>query len=260
MTKQKRKWLIPETKTLSSDQRKAYWENNHSRHGYEPVWSVTNDEQLNKRIISELDAVEETRCILVPGCGSLGKLERAIIDEFPDVERITCVDHDTVVEVARTANPDPHIEYVAGDISCLSYTEEFDVCVVINAILSDSDSENRKILESCFHAIKSGGLLLGLFPTIFAAVDIAHLEENRERLKLVDLERSLCFEDKQEAQQIFYTPLRLRYILKEAGFHLELMEIYFCDGPYFQEKTNRVYGISDSDICVYELLVRAAKL
>ena len=117
----------------------------------------------------------------------------------------------------------------------LGFEEQWDVVVNVNGILSERDEENRDILDSCFRALKPGGVLLGMFPTIFSAPYISYVDNDPDWLEVVDLERSAYYEDKQKLWQIFYTPLRLRRVLIESGFKLKKMEIFFCDSDYFLE-------------------------
>ena len=114
----------------------------------------------------------------------------------------------------------PRVVYCGKDTKVLQLEPEFDAAVVVNSILSDSDTDNRAMLRSVYEAIRPTGFLVGLFPTIFAAADIGFCEEReRWRLELVDLPHSrYCFDEHIGATHILYTPLRLRAILREAGF------------------------------------------
>src|SRR4029079_19134286 len=96
---------------------------------------------------------------------------------------------------------------------------------------SGTPHDNRAMLKSVHAALKPNGLLVGLFPRIFAPADIGFCEEReRWRLELVDLSNSrYCFYEFAKTTHILYTPLRLRAILHEAGFVAPSMEIFFCE-------------------------------
>lgn len=70
------------------------------------------------------------------------------------------------------------------------------------------------------------------------------------------LENSTLFEKKQKMHQIFYTPLRLHQVFKEAGFMRDRMEICFFDSERMMEETERYYKLPKvSGLCIWELLV-----
>ncbi len=254
------KWIITPKKTLSDQERQAYWENTHVAENYETVWSMTEDPVLRHKLTAEIRSHSKHEKILIPGCGSRTVLERHFIESLADISAIYCTDYPGVIEVAAGYYQHAKVHYEARDSQDLGFETEFDVVVIVNSVLSESDAENRAILRSCYRSLKTGGVLIGLFPTIFAAVDIAYLEPSRQRLECVDLERSALYETQQNLWQIFYTPLRLRQIIKEAGYHLDKTEIFFCDSPYFLEHSKQYYGLEDPDNVVYELLVVAQKL
>jgi hypothetical protein len=118
------------------------------------------------------------------------------------------------------------------------------------------------MLRSVHAALNPKGLLVGLFPTIFAPTDIGLCEEReRWRLELVDLSNSrYCFDEYARTTNILYTPLRLRRILREAGFGALSMEIFFCDSPCLRSEASRVYGLEGEDLVLYELLITARKV
>lgn len=79
--------------------------------------------------------------------------------------------------------------------------------VIVNSIVSEDDRENRQMLRSCTQALRPGGLLAGFFPTVFANLDIGHLDENAEWLRRSDLPTNTFYEAAHDATQIFYTDL-----------------------------------------------------
>lgn len=251
------KWLIEPSEELSPAARRSYWETVHVDDDYDSVWSMTEDAGVRARLVEELSKAGSPGRIVIPGCGSRTLLERDLAAAFPDAD-VYGTDFPAVVAAAARFEH-PRVHYVARDSADLGWSDEIDAVVVVNSILSESDAENRAILESCCRSLRPGGVLVGFFPTVFAAADIASLSRSREMMSQVNLERSSFFERKQQLEQIFYTPLRLRVALREAGFELDRIELYFCESDYFLRHGREYYGLEDDDLVIYEHLVVARK-
>ncbi|GAB2198502.1 class I SAM-dependent methyltransferase [Sessilibacter sp. MAH4] len=253
-----RKWLIENEGKLTDIQRESYWKNTHLNENYETVWSMTDDHKVREKLIREIEIFENSK-ILIPGCGSRVTLQNQIAMMVDEVEEILCTDFADVIDKAKLNDNHIKIKYDVRNSQKLGFRDEWDIIIVVNSILSENDEENRNILESCFESLKPGGFLVGMFPTIFATLDMGYLEENSEFLNRVDAVKSSYREDKQGLWQIFYTPLRLRRIMLESGFDLKKMEIFFCDSEYFIEHSREYYGIQDPDMVIYELFISAQK-
>ena len=255
------KWLL-KGKTQSPAQRRAYWEQNHED-GYKDVFSVTEDPALRAYIVDALADLPSHQKILIPGCGSKGLLEQSIAVSLPGCQHVLCTDFAKVVGIPAAANKNALIEYRGIDSGKLDMKGQFDAIVVVNSILSDNDSENRKILKSCLKALKPGGSLIGFFPTVFCALDFAitsKLPEWKSYLQNnVDLETQSEHEEPQNVRQTFYSPLLLNQILKEAGFKDRKMGVYFFDSAFFHRQSQALYGITDTDLTVYEFFVTAKR-
>jgi len=256
------RWAIPDAAGATPEER--YWPSSHRDSGYSDVFSVTEDPVLQTRIFVELrrylaDFHGPVR-VLVPGCGSRAVLEPLLATQFPNAN-IVATDFRAVVELAaERAGPAPRLQYEARDSRQLGYQSQFDAAVVINSILSGIDSDNRAMVSSIASALKPGGFFIGLFPTIFAAIDIAECEPaERWRKQLIDIRNSRYYEETQGRSQIFYTPLRLRQIFKEAALVDLVIEIYFCDSEHMLREADRIYGLHGEDLVLYEMLVRARK-
>jgi SAM-dependent methyltransferase len=253
------KWEINQNNTLSKEEREQYWENKHCNENYKTVWSMTDDKAVRQKIIDTLSNHINVSKILIPGSGSKVLLQNEIAHQYPD-SFILCTDFKNVISIAEKQQNANNIKYEARDSANLGFDKEWDVVVIVNSILSESHTENREILASCYKALKPGGILVGFFPTIFAGVDIANLESNDQRiLNYVDIKNSSFYEAKQNIWQIFYTPLRLRFLLRETGFINFRMEIFFCDSEYFINQSREYYGIDDPDLPIYEHFVIAHK-
>lgn len=251
------KWLIDFDDGLDAAQRQELWERQHASGYGENVWSVTEDKTIRDRLISKIEGLNQFSRILIPGCGSEVHLQNDLARRLPNVERIMCTDHEGVVGLAMQKESDPLVTYESRKSTDLGWEDYWDVVVAVNSVLSASDTENRQILRSCHEALRPGGAIVGYFPTIFAAFEIQSIDA-RAITGAIDVHKCLFYEERQRMHQIFYSPLRLRRILKEAGFRLDLMEIVFFDSEeHFADESKRYYGMDDPDLAVYELLVVA---
>jgi len=251
------KWPVNGGDGMSQDQRRAYWESEHADHDYEGVFSISQDEGV---IGPCVDAITRAGChrVIVAGCGSNVALQQAIAERVPQLESVTGVDFPGVVEVAARRTDDPRIGYVGADIAVDGCGVSGDCVVTINSVLSDVDDENRALLRRFREALPAGGLLAGFFPTIFTPVELGYLQPDRRMLDQVNLEECRFSEEKQGLTQIFYSPLRLRAVLREAGFRLERMEVVFFDSPELADHARDYYRLGDDpDVLAWELFVEA---
>lgn len=253
-----RKWLIDEPPgRLQPDERARYWERVHQESDYADVYSLTDDRALRELLVADLREAGARR-ILIPGCGSRTALQREIVERLPGAS-LTCVDFAGVVEVAARRFSDARVEYRAADVTTLQVDEPYDAVVHVTSVVSESDTENRDIVQRTVAALKPGGLLLGVFPTVFATLDIAHTTNEVWRAERVDLPTSTYSEAKQAVSQIFYTPLRLRRIVREAGLTDVAMSLFFNDSPYLRSEGARHYDLQDEDAVLYHLYVRGRR-
>jgi hypothetical protein len=252
------KWEIPARPGRSRKESESYWVSVHRDDGYANVVSLTDDPGVRDRIVQTLTEYDARR-IIVPGAGSRTALQEHLVKSLPDLERLICTDFPGVIELAQAAFPHKAVEYCAVDSARLPWSGELDAAVVVNSILSDSDRENREMLAAIRNALRVGGVLVGFFPTAFASFEIAVISNDDERRATVDLERSTKYEPAQQDYQIFYTPLRLRMILREAGFQVEQMEVYFLDSDYFRASEGEwnQFTMDDDDLVIYEHYVVA---
>ncbi len=258
----KRKWLISPENEMSPEERETYWTAEHADDNFhKTVWGVTGDGNFLEKIVCELNSVPRRKSILIPGCGSKNTLQNHIAENVRGVEKIVCSDFKKIVEIARRKNNSEIISYEVKDSARLGYSGEFDIVLIVNSLVSESDAENRDIVRSCGEATVPGGILMAVVPTICAALEIAILDKSKQNwLDSINLERFSLYEQNQKVWQIFYPPLLLKRIMKEAGFKTRKMEICFFDSPYIREHTKEHYGIEDPDVCVYELFVVGEKV
>ncbi len=119
-----------------------------------------------------------------------------------------------------------------------------------------SDEENRALLRRFREALPVGGLMAGFFPTFFTPVEFGYLQSDRRMLDQVNLEERRFAEEQQGITQIFYSPLRLRAVLREAGFRLQRMGILLFDSPELAEHARTYYRLGDDpDVMAWVLFV-----
>ncbi|HAA32485.1 MAG TPA: hypothetical protein DCE56_38285 [Cyanobacteria bacterium UBA8553] len=135
----------------------------------------------------------------------------------------------------------------------------FDFILVVNSVLDRDDSTNRRMIQEFGKLLKPGGRIYGLFPTIFCGLEIEQLDPTWSHRGFAYLPSSGFFERRQSYRQIFYTPLRLNRIFKEAGLKRKQFEIFFCDSEFLSKNAEKIYNIDDSDIYIWEFIVRYEK-
>jgi methyltransferase family protein len=252
------KWLIPDPPgSLSPDARASYWEKLHAISDYDTVYSMTDDQALRSQIISDLSAFG-ARSILIPGCGSRTVLQEEIIQRLPQ-SRVTCLDFPRVVEIAKERFSHPNVTYIGHDVTTAHFSGGFDSVVHVTSVVSESDAENRQIMRATSEALRPEGLMLGVFPTIYATLDIAYTAGEQWRAKNVLLETSSYQESKQGIRQVFYTPLRLRRIAREVQLENICISIFFNDSEYLRSEGRKHYNLMDEDAILYHLYLRATR-
>jgi len=242
---------------MTQEARRAYWESEHRDNDYEGVFTVSQDEVVISRCV-EVAARRGSRTVVVAGCGSNVSIQQALLDRVPGVECVVGVDFPGVVEVAAGRLDDPRARWVGADIATQGCGETADLVITINSVLSDSDDENRGLLAAFRDAVPPGGVLAGLFASILAPLEMGYLQPDGAILDQVNLEECRFAERKQGITQIFYSPLRLRMVLAEAGFRLDRMEVVFLDSPELAQQARDYYGLgTDPDVMAWELFVEA---
>ncbi|QMU55687.1 MAG: hypothetical protein GKS04_00550 [Candidatus Mycalebacterium zealandia] len=212
------------------------------------------------KITAELGVLPRKKSILIPGCGSKDELQKHLAGNAPRIEKIVCCDFEKIVEIPHAKNRNEKISYEKNSTH-LGYEGEFDIVLVINSLISESDEENRDIVRSCSAALAPDGTFIAIVPTIGVAVEISTLDKTKKKwAELIDMEKFSLYEPNQKLWQIFYPPMMLRWILKESGLRTVKMEIVFFDLPEMLEKSKQHYGIEEEDAVIYELLVVAEKI
>ena len=131
----------------------------------------------------------------------------------------------------------------------------------MNSVLSSEDEINRQMLQEFYKALKPSGKLCGFFPSIFWDLELAYLSKSHACWLTdgsINLAESAASIKGENYRQIYYTPLRLNRIFKEAGFKRHNWEIYFFDSPLLTTALKENED-EDPDICEWGFLVRYQK-
>jgi SAM-dependent methyltransferase len=233
-----------------------YWRGVHEA-GYESVFSVTQDSALLAQII-EIVVRKKSAEVLIPGCGTFTHLQEALLGlGGSPVSSLVCTDFEHVTSLVRPRLQSSIVQFLGCQTQDLPFACKFDTAIVVNSIVSANDELNRLTIKRIVSALKPGGRLIALFPTVFDDIDLTSL--GHENQPVIDVPRNLIFESTQGVWQLAYSPLRLRLILKEAGLEVSEMRVVFLDSDDMLRRTREYYGIKDSDLPIWELLVEATK-
>lgn len=248
-----RKWLIEPNQKLTQQQRKKLWERIHCQDGYDQtIFTMMESRAVRQRVLEALQP-HSPRDVLVPGCGSRTHMEQDLVQQLP-IQQVRATDFKRVVQLAQKRFQHPRVHYEARDSTELPWQKCFDAVVNINAVVSESDRENRQILDRFHQSLRPDGIMVGFFPTVFSIVDMAFLDDPT-RLRRVDFQRSSFRSE--NFSQVFYTPLRLRQVLREVGFTIDRFELFFCDDEHGYHQTRKHHGTRDPDLLWYEHFIVA---
>ena len=238
------------------------WEADYARNASQcPYWSLLGDGPF---VDTLCDLVPEgVQRILIPGCGPNPAIQARLLSTRPELRQVVCIDlAQHAIQRAATAFSHSRLTYHVGDVRLPHHRATFDAAICVNSVLSSSDVSNRGVLSAVAAALKPGGRLIGIFPCIFAELEVSLLAEELGwfRNGLINLSRSTFHDPDHDTTQIFYTPLRLRAILHDAGFTSLQMNIHFCDTPYIRRLSRERYRLPDTPgLDIWELLVQAEK-
>lgn len=185
----------------------------------------------------------------------------------PEIRELYCTDFSQeAIDIAQSTwhSSSDRIKFEVLDSTKITelkpaLSNYFDFILVVNSVLDRDDSTNRRMIQEFGKALKPGGKLYGLFPTIFCGLEIEQLDPTWPHRGFAYLPSSGFYERRQSYRQIFYTPLRLNRIFKEAGLKRKRFEIFFCDSEFLSKNAEKIYNIDDPDIYVWEFIVRYEK-
>jgi SAM-dependent methyltransferase len=248
-------WRTPESSARTQSERRAWWEAEHRDHDYGNVFSITEDEKLLAEVIEAAGPDRDAELIVVPGCGSRTNFERALVVAYPSAQ-IHAIDFPDVVKIAAERFEHPRVHYSGGDIAELELDGVADAVFHLHSVVSDSDEENRAILASSARALRPGGVLVGLFGSPYEVAEMGVLTGDEELITAVDLQTGLV-QGLDDTYQLFYGPIRLRHILREAGLELSRFALRFHDTEVFRAQDSQRYDRSEPDLVMYGHLVTA---
>ncbi len=275
------KWLIPSVLT-SQYTEKNIWDKDHENYS-ENIFSLTQDFEVCKALIHpssqfpvfNIPDSPEIK-VLIPGCGSEIYLQKALFEFCPNIGQVCCTDFsDTAIDVATKkwkqadgeTKLNSQIFFETVDSTQLTqekpdWVEKFDYILVVNSVVSGEDAINRQMLKEFYNVLKPRGKIYGFFPTIFTGLEIAYLYSSKASWLTdgsINLPDSAYYDKERNDRQIQYTPLRLNQIFKEIGFKKLSFEICFSESDILMDNFKKTANIDDSDICVWEFLVRLEK-
>lgn len=242
--------------------KKEDWDENYQKFQYEDVWSITEDIEVCKKLTTRIN--EDSKKILIPGCGSKTHLQDYINAIYNNVE-IFCTDWSRyALEIAKGSKNENNAYYLIDDMTEMQFeSDTFDNIIISNSILSGNDKQNRKMVGECYRVLKEGGILSGLFPSIFSIYEISYLDNRFEYLRkdgIINIENNTFYEKTQGLHQIFYTPIRLRRIFEENKFRIDKFELFFCNTEHLLKENERIYNIPrESDLVPWEFFLELRK-
>ena len=278
------KWLIPSRSFSESlEQEKETWDEAYKNFSHER-FSLTIDADFCKKLI--LAKSEPNGCdipdspniqVLIPGCGLEIYLQKTLLEFCPHIGQVYCTDFSkTAIEQAKKSwqqmEGDSRINsgqiiFEEADSTNLTeqnpdWQERFDYVIVVGSVISSEDERNRQMLQEFYKVLKPGGKLYGSFPSIFWDLETAYLsQENAYWLTdgSINLSDSAVSVPEYNHREIYYTPLRLNRIFKEAKFKRIGFELFFADSDILVKQQKEKAGINDPDICYWEFIVRLEK-
>lgn len=153
-----------------------------------------------------------------------------------------------------------------GDLNPLQRSEKRKVThryvLLVNAVVSSEDETNRQMMQEFGKVLKPGGKLYGYFPTTLCFLEIAYFSRKHAHCiteGYIDVYGNKVWDADWQDAQIYYTPLRLHRIFKEAGLKRLSLEMEFLDFEPFVSMFKEMIEHDDPDIYLWHLLARYEK-
>ena len=279
------KWQIPSSQRLASkslEQEKAMWDENHKDYA-NTTFSLTQDPQICKTLVRpdrspgyDIPNSPDIK-VLIPGCGSEIYLQKTLLEFCPQIGQVYCTDFSkTAIDVGqeswKKADGESRLnnqQILFEEVDSTRITEQkpewenkFDYVLLVNAVVSSEDEANRQMIREFGKVLKPGGKLYGFFPSMYCFLEIAYLSKDHAHCitqGYIDLPHNTVWGANWTASQIYYTPLLLNRIFKEAGLKRLALENYFLDCDVLANLFKQDIMHDDPDIYEWTLLVRYEK-
>ncbi len=183
-------------------------------------------------LVDELDNIKgkKAKSIAEFGCGHFN-LGKELCSSFRSVHASDF--SEKMIEIAATQNKFSNLILKVEDIRTISYKSKFDVIISVNSILMPSFKDNLKSFCNLFEALKDGGTLLLIVPSmesiLYHGMLLLHSELLEKDIRKARISAKRKFEhgkydfflghyiDDDERQKFYYEH-EIRYMLKKAGF------------------------------------------
>ena len=279
------KWPIPSANRLTSkslEQEKEFWDKNHEDYA-NTTFSLTQDPKICKDLVCpdrspgyNIPNSPDIK-VLIPGCGSEIYLQKTLLEFCPQIGQIYCTDFSkTAIEKAqenwKNADGESRLnnqQIVFEEVDSTRITEQkpdlqdkFDYVLLVNSVVSRDDETNRQMIREFGKVLKPGGKIYGYFQSTLCYLEIAYFSRKHAHCVtegFIDVYGNKVWDAQWQYAQIYYTPLRLNRIFKEAGLKRLNIEIDFFDSEPFVSMFKKMIEHDDPDIFMWHLLVRYEK-
>lgn len=279
------KWPIPSANRLTSkslEQEKELWDKNHEDYA-NTTFSLTQDPNICKALVRperspgfDIPNSPDIK-VLIPGCGSEIYLQKTLLEFCPQIGQIYCTDFSkTAIEKAqenwKNADGESRLnnqQIVFEEVDSTRIIEQkpdwqdkFDYVLLVNSVVSSDDETNRQMIREFGKVLKPGGKIYGYFQTTLCYLEIAYFSRKHAHCVtegFIDVYGNKVWDAQWQYAQIYYTPLRLNRIFKEAGLKRLSLEIDFFDYEPFVSMFKKMIEHDDPDIFLWHLLVRYEK-
>lgn len=249
---------------------KKLWEKTHRNNGYSgKVFSLLESDKVLDKVKTCIKGLFDAECvvrILIPGCGSNPNLQVCCKEVFGERACIDALDwSQEAVSISKSKTDALGIEvsYYKQSFYDLTLPDSFyDLIIVSNAIVSQTNDNNVSALTNLSKLLKPGGRFIGFFPSPFNMLDYA-LTNPAARKWLsdgtVNIE-SRTIKEENFCCQRFFSPLELYQLLKKLRLCINGFELFFFDDMPFIRQISEIYHLQyKSDCCFWGYFINTTK-
>lgn len=255
--------------SISVDEKKL-WEETHKNNGYSrKVFSLLDSDKVLVKVktsITSLFDSESSVRILIPGCGSNPNLQMCCKEVFGERAIIDALDWSQEaidISKAKTDSLGIQVSYHKQSYYDLTLpTSIYDLVIVSNAIVSQSNDNNVLAVTNLTRLLKQGGHFIGFFPSPFNMLDYA-LTNPDAREWLMNGTVNVAARTIQEEGfccQRFFSPLELYGLLKKLNLKVDAFELFFYDEPVFVHQISAIYHLKyKPDCCFWGYFIKTTR-